>query len=894
MKQKLILSLFFSSVIALSSCTASIKVTLEFNSNGGTTIAPLTLDHGETVTIPSNPSKEGFNFGGWYWDNNVFQDPFTINSIWDRPIVDRYVVFAKWATDDSVVLPGSLTITFNSNGGTPVSSVNVQKGNTVSIPATTRTGYTLDGWYTSLNGGVTLDERWSFTSNVVNNNITLYAKWNINQYTITFDTEGGSLVNSITQDFNSNIISPQDPTKLGHSFSGWSQAIPMTMPASNITLTATWSINSYTLIFKDFDNSNLFSENYLFNSDLSTVTITDPVRVGYTFIGWNQVLPTNMPASNITIYANYRINSYTITFETNGGTSINALSLNYASAINIPPTLKTGHSFQGWFTDIGLTQAFNLTNMPSSDLILYTKWSINEYTINFETNGGNNLDSINKEFGGLIESLPSPTKLGHTFLGWSWNNESISEIIFPFEMPSNNLILYARWSVNSYFLTFETNENEEYESVLINFNESIVFPSPQKYGYKFAGWFLDPELQHENTLNLMPDRDVTLYASWNRNFYIETSMSFTYGFKLTQDGRLFASGSYGIGKAENEVDISFQWFEITDKFPLNYGEFLVSIKSGSYFALALSNLGRIFSWGRNEFGQLGLGNNTNNPNISIVEFSSLEVDEKIIEIVTGDDHSMALTNMGNLYTWGKNTSRQTGNTTTNSYVPIPFLLNTTLKSYWGFTLDETISKIRANDDSSILLTNKGRLFAFGRNGYGNLMQNSLFSTVIIPTDITSNIGLSTDERVVDFDISKYSGIILTSNQRLLTWGWWSLIGLTSPTVSDFTHIPVDVSSRHPINEDEIITKVQIEFAHLGFITNQGYVKVWGNNSSGQGSIGNYQSLLDVDEFVIDLILGSHSTTLITNKGRTILYGHNTYYQLGTGDKNHVTSPAINL
>ena len=81
---------------------------------------------------------------------------------------------------------------------------------------------------------------------------------------------------------------------------------------------------------------------------------------------------------------------------------------------------------------------------------------------------------------------------------------------------------------------------------------------------------------------------------------------------------------------------------------------------------------------------------------------------------------------------------------------------------------------------------------------------------------------------------------------------------------------------------------------MGFITNQGYVKVWGNNSSGQGSIGNYQSLLDVDEFVIDLILGSHSTTLITNKGRTILYGHNTYYQLGTGDKNHVTSPAINL
>jgi len=108
------------------------------------------------------------------------------------------------------------TVTFNPMGGTEVGHVNVEQGQAITIPQVSREGHTLDGWYTSLNEGAILDERWSFTGNTVNNDITLYAKWNTNQYTITFENAEGSNLAPITQDYDS-IISVT-PEKEGHTF----------------------------------------------------------------------------------------------------------------------------------------------------------------------------------------------------------------------------------------------------------------------------------------------------------------------------------------------------------------------------------------------------------------------------------------------------------------------------------------------------------------------------------------------------------------------------------------------------------------------------------------------------------------------------------------------------
>jgi uncharacterized repeat protein (TIGR02543 family) len=912
MKQKLILSLFFSSVIALSSCTAPVKVTLEFDSNGGTTIAPLTLDHGETITIPSNPSKEGFNFGGWYWDNNVFQDPFTINSIWDRPIVDRYVVFAKWATDDSVVLPGSLTITFNSNGGTPVSSVNVQKGNTVSIPATTRTGYTLDGWYTSLNGGVTLDERWSFTSNVVNNNITLYAKWNINQYSITFDSEGGSLVNSITQDFDSNINSPQEPTKLGYSFSGWNQAIPTTMPASNITITATWSINSYTLIYKDFDNSNLFSENFLFNSDLSAVTIIDPVRVGYTFIGWSQVLPTNMPASNLTIYANYRINLYTLTLDTNGGTSISTLTLNYGSAINLSTTLKTGHSFQGWFTDIGLTQAFTLSTMPASNLSLYAKWMVNQYTITFETNGGSSIAPIPGNFGDSVSVPNDPTREGYTFSGWYTDVNLTQATTVPNAIPAQNLTLYASWIINQYTITFETNGGNAVQTRTHNFNSYLfIIPNTSRVGHTFAGWYTDVSLTQTFTMITMPASNLTLYAKWTINQYtitFETNggssiapIPGNFGDSVsvpndpTREGYTF-SGWY------TDVNLT-QATTVPNAIPAQnltlYAKWTVLpdisfTYLGASHTSSLSSNGRVFIWGDNNYGQLGDGTNSdqNVPTEITSRFSLFEGD-KIIELSLGFQHSSALSLTGRVFMWGYNQNGQLGDGT-NSNRNVPTEITSRFSLAQG---DKIIGLSLGRRDHSSAVSLTGRVFMWGRNYYGNL-GNATTNYRNIPTEITSRFSLVEGDKVIGISLGDDHSSALSLTGRVFTWGRnrYGQLGdgaiLGSLTSID-RNVPTEITSRFSLIEGDKIIEISLGFEHSSAVSLTGRVFTWGYNYKGRLGDGTFSTrnvpteitsrfLLVEGDKISGLSLGENYSSAVSFTGRVFTWGDNQYGQLGNG------------
>jgi len=202
----------------------------------------------------------------------------------------------------------SYNITFESNGGTEVGSITVKEGKSISVPNISREGHTLEGWYTSINGGVTLDERWSFTNNSVSNDITLYAKWNINSFTISFDTDGGNAIDSITQDFNTNITTPQNPTKEGYTFIGWDQEIPASMPANNVPLKAIWQINSYTLTYQDYDGSIIYQIVFDFNESLSEISIDEPERIGYRFINWNQEIPEFMPAMNLNLIAEWQKN----------------------------------------------------------------------------------------------------------------------------------------------------------------------------------------------------------------------------------------------------------------------------------------------------------------------------------------------------------------------------------------------------------------------------------------------------------------------------------------------------------------------------------------------------------------------------------------------------------
>ena len=260
-------------------------------------------------------------------------------------------------------------------------------------------------------------------------NITVKAQWEINQYTITFDTNGGSEIAPITQDYGTEITAPDNPTRKGYTFKGWDKEIPKTMPAENITVKAQWEINQYTITF----DTNGGSEIAPITQDYGTeITAPDnPTRKGYTFKGWDKEIPKTMPAENITVKAQWEINQYTITFDTNGGSEIAPITQDYGTEITAPdnPTRK-GYTFKGWDKEIPKT-------MPAENITVKAQWEINQYTITFDTNGGSEIAPITQDYGTEITAPDNPTRKGYTFRGWD------KEI--PETMPAENITITARW-----------------------------------------------------------------------------------------------------------------------------------------------------------------------------------------------------------------------------------------------------------------------------------------------------------------------------------------------------------------------------------------------------------------------------------------------------------------
>ena len=243
----------------------------------------------------------------------------------------------------------------------------------------TRTGHTQVGWATVDGGENVYGLDAVYTQNEA---LTLYPVWNTNKYTITFDTNGGSEIAPITQDYGTAITAPADPTREGYTFIGWDKAIPATMPAENVTVTAQWEINRYTVTFDTAGGSEIAPITQDYGTAIAAPA--DPTREGYTFIGWDREIPATMPAENVTLTAQWEINRYTVTFDTNGGSEIAPITQDYGTAITAPadPT-REGYTFIGWDREIPATMpAENVTvtaqwqlaaRMPDRELVIYYK-----------------------------------------------------------------------------------------------------------------------------------------------------------------------------------------------------------------------------------------------------------------------------------------------------------------------------------------------------------------------------------------------------------------------------------------------------------------------------------------------------------------------------------------
>ncbi len=193
---------------------------------------------------------------------------------------------------------GAYTVTFQSEGGSEVAS-QIRANTPADQPADpTKEGYTFIGWYKG-------EEKWNF-ADAVTEAMTLTAKWQLNQYTITFDTAGGSEVAPITQDYGTTITAPAAPTRTGYTFAGWDREIPTAMPAGDMAITARWQVNQYTITFKPENGG----EDIVITQDYGTAITPPaaPTRTGYTFAGWDRESPTTMPAGDMAITARWTEN----------------------------------------------------------------------------------------------------------------------------------------------------------------------------------------------------------------------------------------------------------------------------------------------------------------------------------------------------------------------------------------------------------------------------------------------------------------------------------------------------------------------------------------------------------------------------------------------------------
>ena len=418
--------------------------TVTLHANGGTINNGNVTEYtyGVGATLPTDVTRTGYTFKGWYYNENLTGSPVT--AIGDTETGNKEY-WAKWEINQ-------YTISFDTNGGSEIAPITQDYGTKITAPANpTRKGYTFKGWDKEIPKTMPAE------------NMTVKAQWEINQYAITFDTNGGSEIAPITQDYGTKITAPADPTRKGYTFKGWDKEIPKTMPAENMTVKAQWEINQYAITF----DTNGGSEIAPITQDYGTkiTAPADPTRKGYTFKGWDKEIPKTMPAENMTVKAQWEINQYAITFDTNGGSEIAPITQDYGTEITAPdnPT-REGYTFIGWDRDIPEI-------MPAENMTVTAQWEINRYTITFDTAGGSEIAPITQDYGTNITAPADPTREGYTFIGW--------DKAIPTTMPAENITVTAQWK-DSEKPTGEIKINENsWKAFLNNITFGLFFKDTQ-------------------------------------------------------------------------------------------------------------------------------------------------------------------------------------------------------------------------------------------------------------------------------------------------------------------------------------------------------------------------------------------------------------------------------
>ena len=312
--------------------------------------------------------------------------------------------------------------------------------------------------------------------------------FSVNSYFLTYKVDT-SIFNVDTLNYATVITPLAAPTKEGYTFSGWSE-IPATMPANDVEVTGTFNINSYVITYM-LDEAVYKRDTLVYLAEITSFAA--PAKEGYTFSGWSEI-PATMPAKNVEVTGTFKINSYILTYKVDGET-YKIDTLNYATAITpLASPTKEGYTFSGW-SEIPAT-------MPANDVEVTGTFNINSYVITYKLDGAvYKRDTLH--YATAITPHAAPNKEGYTFSGWS-------EI--PAIMPVNDVEVTGTFKINSYILTYKV-DGATIKIDTLNY-ATVITPldAPTKEGYTFSGWSEEP--------TSMPANDVEVTGTFSINAYL--------------------------------------------------------------------------------------------------------------------------------------------------------------------------------------------------------------------------------------------------------------------------------------------------------------------------------------------------------------------------------------
>lgn len=347
-------------------------------------------------------------------------------------------------------------------------------------------GYDFKGWF--------FDEEFTqeATINNISSDVTLYAKWEIRKYKVTFLGLNDEIIKEEFVEYLQDASSPSDPITPGYRFLGWDK--PFLEIDKDLVVNAVYDINEYTVIFKA-DGTVISTVSVDYNMGVSAPIA--PVKEGYTFIKWDQ--DYSSVKSNMEINAVYEINKYTVTFKS-GDDVLDTQTVNHGSSANMPSEpVKSGYRFLNWDKDFSII---------SSDLVVNAVFEEAIYTVRFLDYNGVIIGSFKVNYLDPLPLVSEPTREDYVFVGWDNFTEQVT----------GNIDLVALYAYNNIKITFDTVGGSTISAMGINYGDTMNLPTPVKSGYTFFKWMDQDGYEVVNNSEFLYENSVTFKAVWLEDY----------------------------------------------------------------------------------------------------------------------------------------------------------------------------------------------------------------------------------------------------------------------------------------------------------------------------------------------------------------------------------------